>query len=207
MDWAKILDKFSVFIAALIPGSFVLLVAALHHSELWRKLWAQGAASGPSLQEPVPPQAPVVQPEVPLWRSQNWRSLLAVYLGTAAPENVVLIDESQLSNDALWQEWWTLLSWQVMPKDDPQSKRQALLISIEANFGGAFLIILLSAPWTPVLRHWWVVLPSAFWVLINSWAAYYQYLKANNPQVLYFKQMEYLQMHVCKGEHSDEEAG
>src|ERR1700719_1055445 len=182
MDWAKILDKFSVFIAALIPGSFVLLVAALHHSELWRKLWdlnylgyqtkigilvfaafaagltvnegvafilnfagnfvtsykmavaqkeaalqarqaAQGAASGPSLQERVPPQAPVVQLEVPLWRSQNWRSLLAVYLGTAAPENVVLIDESQLSNDALWQEWWTLLSWQVMPKDDPQSKR------------------------------------------------------------------------------------
>jgi len=40
MDWAKLLDKFFVFIAALIPGGFVLLVGALRHSGLWGMFWS-----------------------------------------------------------------------------------------------------------------------------------------------------------------------
>ena len=136
----------------------------------------------------------------------DWRNLLAAHLGDGAPQNILLTDESQLSNDAQWQEWWTLLAWQVMPKSDPQSRQQALMTNIEANFGGAFLIILLSAPWTPLLRHWWIILPSAFWVVINSWAAFQQYQRAVNVQFLYFKQMEFLQTHVCKGESGDDDA-
>lgn len=289
MDFAKVLlDKFFGFIAALIPGFFVLLVLVLHKGNLWKQFWeinylgyqtkvailffaafvagctissftgaviggviggitgyrnaqsaAQAAAAAPGPQEQE--QAGTAQGQqqaqsalaavqgVPYWRDANWRKLLSVYLGTAAPENMVPIRDQdeygqlmtwvkslpagqqqqeladiqvRIYNDQLWMDWWTRLHMLTLQKNDPKMQ---MALTLEGNLGGACLVILLSAPWTPVLRQWWIVLPSLFWVLITAAQAFKQYVDASNPTQSFLKQMEYLQMHVGKGETGEKE--
>jgi hypothetical protein len=91
----------------------------------------------------------------------------------------------------------------MLQKNDPRTSVSQALAS---NFGGACLVILLSAPWTPILRRWWIILPSLFWVLINAAQMFKQYSDASNPVQSYLKQMEYLQMHVGQREHPDGDA-
>ena len=90
----------------------------------------------------------------------------------------------------------------TLQKNDPKMQ---MALTLEGNLGGACLVILLSAPWTPVLRQWWIVLPSLFWVLITAAQAFKQYVDASNPTQSFLKQMEYLQMHVGKGETGEKE--
>lgn len=195
---------------------------------------AQVAASSPGPQEQAQTQAQApggpVQ-GVPYWRDANWRRLLIAYLGNAAPDNLVPIADqteygqllqnvqslpegpqqqaaladiqARIFNEQLWMDWWSRLYLQMLQKNDP---RTSVPLALASNFGGACLVILLSTPWTPILRHWWIILPSLFWVLINAGQTFKQYSDATNPGQSYLKQMEYLQMHVGQREHPDGDA-
>lgn len=249
MDWNKLLDKFFVFATALIPGSCVLLVTALHRPGLWSEFSglafidyqakiailvfaalvagltvneiivsvatflvsfgtsykaarnARGAKTSGLKEEGSQPQAPVTQPQFFPWRKENWRKLLTAYLGSAAPEVVPLVQDPELTNDALWQEWWDLLYTLVTPQLSPKNDQQkAMMVNAGVNFGGASLILLFSSPWTSALRHWWIILPSVFWVLDSAAFYFQQFRNAMDPEYSHFKQMEYLQMRVGKGE-------
>jgi hypothetical protein len=199
------------------------------------QLTAQAAASSPGPQEQAQTQtqtqtsAGQVQ-GIPYWRDANWRRLLIAYLGSAAPDNLVPITDqkeygqllqyaqslpdgpqqqaladiqARIFNEQLWMDWWSRLYLLMLQKNDP---RTSVAQALASNFGGACLVILLSAPWTPILRHWWIILPSLFWVLINAAQMFKQYSDASNPVQSYLKQMEYLQMHVGKREHPDGDA-
>lgn len=284
MDLAKILlDKFFGFIAALIPGFFVLLVVVLHNGTLWKEFWelnylvyetkiailffaafiagctvssflgaliggvvggitgyrgahaqaqAAAAAPGPQQQQSAAPQSQAAVTQVQgtsYWRDANWRRLLCAYLGAAAPDNLAPINDQseyqqllawvktlppaqqpqaladirvRIYNDQLWMDWWTRLHMLTLQKNDP---RMQMALTLEGNLGGACLVILLSAPWTPLLRQWWIVLPCLFWVLIFAAQTFKQYVDASNPVQSFLKQMEYLQMRVGKGETGEKE--
>jgi hypothetical protein len=274
MDLAKILlDKFFGFVAALIPGFFLLLVVVLHHGDLWRQLWdlnylgyetkvaivvfaafiagvtvssfagaaiggfigglsaykgakaAQAAARASAADTQVSDTDPGPPQPIPLWRDANWRKLLTAYLGNAAPDDLQPIgdqndynqlirfakalpdaDQQQAAfaaiqqrqfNEQLWMDWWNRLYRLTLQKNDP---KMLIGLTLDGNIGSACLIILLSAPFTPILRQWWIVLPSIIWVLISAAQTYKQYYDATNPTESFIKQMEYLQMHVGKGE-------
>ena len=200
------------------------------------KVAAQAAASSPGPQEQAQAQTQAQAPGgpvqgVPYWRDANWRRLLIAYLGSAAPDNLVPITDqaeyaqllqyaqslpqgpqqqaaladiqARIFNEQLWMDWWSRLYLQMLQKNDPRTSVSQALAS---NFGGACLVILLSAPWTPILRRWWIILPSLFWVLINAAQMFKQYSDASNPVQSYLKQMEYLQMHVGQREHPDGDA-
>jgi hypothetical protein len=186
----------------------------------------QAGASSPGPREQAQAPAGQVRGE-PYWRDANWRRLLTAYLGDAAPENLVPINDraeydrlmtdadslpdvwrqqavaqiqARIFNENLWTDWWSRLYLLTLQRNDPRTSTALALVS---NFGGACLVILLSAPWTPILRQWWIIWPSLFWVLINAAQMFKQFSDASNPAQSYLKQMEYLQMRVGKGEHAD----
>jgi hypothetical protein len=245
MDWAKVpLEKISIFVAALIPGSSVLLVVALHRPDLWRGLWdltyigyqtkiavlifvafvvghtvnemvdlmirsvvsfkrgyeIAATATRTSVSGHTSPQ----EPEMSLWRKENWRKLLTAYLGSAAPDNVKLDDDPQHSNDGLWREWWYFLYDLVTPKSSDQHRSIAL--DVEVNFGSAGLIILSSSFGTPGLQHWWVILFCFFWVIATGVQLFQHYNDDWDLRSVHNRQMEYLQHRVCKGEQQDDNA-
>ncbi len=265
MDLAKVLlDKFFGFIAAIIPGCFVVLVVVLHHRELWQQLWdtnylgyqtkvailvfaafvagitvtsfvgavlgvvifdianrrnqkmmAQAAAfSAAAQQQPQLQQQQWAQAAqlgiAPDWRNANWRSLLTAYLGNAAPANLVtmqwfqgpLFNQQMAFNDQLWMDWWNRLHLLTLPKGDP---KVAMALTLESSFGGAALVVLLSAPWTPILRQWWILLPCLFWILMTIAQTVWQYRQSNDPWQSYLKQMNYLQLRVGKGEKASDD--
>ena len=242
MDWAKMsVEKLFVFVVALIPGSSVLLVVALHRADLWKQFWElnylgyqskigvlafAAFVAGLTISEAVaflanfsasfvisfkaayrktrnlargsvPDQQ---QPQISPWRSLNWRKLLTVYLGHAAPENIDPSQDPQLSNEALWKEWWILLNRLATPKKNSQ---QMMVENVEVNFGSACLIIMLAFPTTPILQKWWIIGSCLFWMLITGTFWFQQYKNAQNVEYAYYKQMEYLQMRVCKGEQEN----
>jgi len=195
---------------------------------------AQAAASSPGPQEQAQTQAqaPAGPAQgVRYWCGANWRKLLTAYLGSAAPDNLMPITDqaeygqllqyaqslpdgpqqqaamadiqARIFNEELWMDWWSRLYLLTLQKNDPET---SVPLTLASNLGGACLVILLSAPWTPILRQWWIVLPSLFWVLINAAQMFKQYSEASNPGQSYLKQMEYLQMHVGKREHPDGDA-
>ena len=234
MDWAKVLDKFYVFIVALVPGGSVAMVFVLHHLELWNRFWSPNYlgyetkiavlafstfVAGLTVNEFVSfaisfaisfvggykaAQANTQQPQIiAYWRSENWRKLLIAYLGDAAPANVQFIDEAQLPNDTLWQEWWNHLYRLVT--DFQKNREKDIGLNTEFSIGYACLVLLIAAPWTPALRLWWILAPSAFWVYVIV-VFYFQRIRAAmNPDYWYSKQIDYLRMRVCKGEQSEDD--
>jgi hypothetical protein len=305
MDWTKLIDKFFGFLCALIPGSVVLLVAALHRPELWTMLWQVGhvgyqtqmtillaaafvagttvnsvlggliqgianyvagreaekraaaeaaaakaweAAKPAWMKEPygvpragppptptpeggAPPQAPAASPpEVAYWRDPNWRNLVTAYLGKAAPENLQayydlaeferaleMVDHLPAAeqsrelnriarrsdpfhlqnNDALWREYWFRLNAVMGKANDPQVKMALILVSA---YGGASILIVLAAPFTPALRHWWILLPCVYYIFVVTGSAIWNFVKSQDPAELFSQQWQYLQTHVGKGE-------
>ncbi len=308
MDWTKLIDKFFGFLCALIPGSVVLLVVALHRPELWTTFWkldhlgyqtkltillAAGFVAGSTVNSvlgaiiggianyvagreaekraaeaqqreaamkaweaakpawmkephegpqagppPMPtaeggaaPQAPEPPPaEVAYWRDPNWRNLVTAYLGKAAPENLMEFhDQAEFeraleivdhlpaaeqskelnriarrsdplhlqNNDALWREYWFRLNGVMGKANDPQMKMALILVSA---YGGASIIVVLAAPFTPALRHWWILLPCVYYIFVVTGQAIMNFVKSQDPEQLFTQQWQYLQTHVGKGE-------
>ena len=175
------------------------------------------------------PQAPAQPQPVSPWQDINWRNLVAAYLGDAAPENLQpFLDEAEYQqavalarslpqpeqarelseigrrasgiqlqrNDALWSEYWNQLQPIALSRHDPKMDMAMLLLGA---FGGASLIILLAAPVTPALRHLWILLPCAFYVLVMFGQTVRSYQEYLDPVQTFAKQVQYLVTHVGKG--------
>lgn len=325
MDLAKLIDKFFGYLSGLVPGTVVLLIAALHRPEAWSDFWkvnylgyqtkiailfvfaliagstvnsvlgaiiggisngvagsqaekraalaAQAQQQYPSAGPPpaptnaweaapqelasagpptLPPEdrplpdgapsaapAPVAQvaavsQEVAYWRDVNWRNMVAAYLGKAAPENLQpFYDQAELDNamaiaqslpqpeqgrelariarrtspaqlqvnDELWRECWFRMNGVMGRANDPQMKQALILVSA---YGGASILLLLAAPFTPALRHWWILLPCVYYVFVTTGQAIMGYAKSQDPAQLFDQQWQYLQTHVGKGEQVSE---
>ena len=159
-------------------------------------------------------------PSFPPWRDKTWRALMKKYLGDAAPEDVDLIadetfnlqierakliqdprqqfEEVQRLNrekanavimDLHWQTWWSNMHHAILADTDPVTK---MSLAIEANLQAASLVLLFSIHRTPVLYHWWVVLPCVFWIVMRVVRAYAFLYNLRNPWASSQKQMAFL---------------
>ncbi len=296
MDWTKIIDKFFGFLCGMIPGSVVLMVAALHHSDIWTTFWKvgylgyqtklailiaaafvagstvnsvlgaivggvsstvadrRGQQSAPA-PPPAPPAGQVGQAGPPpqpglvgqagpppqpapvpaeYWQDFSWRNLVTAYLGKAAPENLQpFVDQNDYNdavalasampqpaqarelakiarrnnpaylqhNDAVWRSYWNHLHAITAQRLDTPMMRALTLVSA---YGGASLVVLVSAPWTPLLRHWWILLPSIYFLLIAVIEVFTVNTQASDPAQLFEQQWQYLRAHVGKGEQVTE---
>jgi len=295
MDWTKVIDKFFGFLCGMIPGSVVLMVAALHHSDVWTTFWkvgylgyqtklailiaaafvagstvnsvlgaivggvssgvsdrkrqrsaqqaapaSQGTGVGQAGPPPQPgqvwppPQPPSQPPPPEYWQDYSWRNLVTAYLGKAAPENLqAFVDQNDYDeavtlanampqpdqarelakiakrsnpaylqhNDAVWQSYWNHLHSITAQRMDTPMARALTLVSA---YGGASLVVLVSAPWTPLLRHWWILLPSIYFLLIAVVEVFTVNMQASDPAQLFEQQWQYLRAHVGKGEQVSE---
>ncbi len=181
----------------------------------------------------IEPVAEVPQ-EVPYWRDANWRNLVRAYLGDAAPENLEgFYDQAELdqaleiagnlpqpeqghelsklarrtsqihlqNNDAMWRDCWFRLNGVMGRANDPQMKMALTLVSA---YGGASLLLVLAAPWTPALRHWWIMVPCVYYIFVTTGQAIMSFVKSQDPAQLFDQQWQYLQTHVGKGEQVNE---
>ena len=183
---------------------------------------------------PAAPVAATAPQEVAYWRDVNWRNMVTAYLGKAAPENLQpFYDQEELDNamaiakslqqpdqgrelariarrtspaqlqvnDDVWRECWFRMNGVMGRANDPQMKQALILVSA---YGGASLLLLLAAPWTPALRHWWILLPCVYYVFVTTGQAIMGYAKSQDPEQLFDQQWQYLQTHVGKGEQVNE---
>jgi hypothetical protein len=190
---------------------------------------ASTPATQPQQAVQVPPVA-ASPPEYAYWRDVNWRNLVSAYLGKAAPENLQEFhDQAEVDraiqiaqnlpaleqarelnkiarrinqrhlqeNDELWRECWYRLNGVMSKVNDPQMKMGLILVSA---YGGASLLLLLAAPWTPALRHWWILLPCLYYVFVATAQAVIWYARSQDPAQLFDQQWQYLQTHVGKSE-------
>jgi hypothetical protein len=168
-------------------------------------------------------ETPVSNPQP--WHKANWR---AAYLGSAAPENVSPIyqptHELQLKgaetysepmqsqaifelgqkkfaadlNDYHWSDWYRHFHLKALTSFDPlQQMTDALALNLQA----ASLVVLLAMPSTPVLRRWWLVAGSVFWLFILFAQATTVVRNYRDPWMSFVKQIEFLQQRLEKGEH------
>jgi hypothetical protein len=101
------------------------------------------------------------------------------------------------NNDALWREYWFRLNGVMGKANDPQMKMALILVSA---YGGASIIVVLAAPFTPALRHWWILLPCVYYIFVVTGQAIMNFVKSQDPEQLFTQQWQYLQTHVGKGE-------
>ncbi len=184
--------------------------------------------------EVLPPVPEPPPPEVAYWCDPNWRNLVTAYLGKAAPENLQayhdpaeferaleMVDHLPATeqsrelnriarrsdpfhlqnNDALWREYWFRLNAVMGKANDPQAKMSLILVSA---YGGASLIVVLAALFTPALRHWWILVPCVYYVVVVTGQAIVTFVNSQDPAELFSQQWQYLQIHVGKGEQVSE---
>jgi hypothetical protein len=170
------------------------------------------------------------QQEVAYWRDMNWRSMVTAYLGKAAPENLQpFYDQNELNNamavaqslpqpeqgrqlnsiarrsdpvhlqvnDDVWRECWIRMNSVMGRANDPVMKQALILVSA---YGGASLLLLLAAPFTPALRRWWILVPCIYYVFVTTAQAIINYVKSQDPAQLFDQQWQYLQTHIGKSE-------
>ena len=186
--------------------------------------------SGGSAEAAAPPEPT----QVAYWRDLTWRKLVAAYLGDAAPEDLQpFADEAEFNqaleianglpqpdkarelsliarrnsparmqqNDALWQACWNRLH-AVTAR--PSNSTMAMALTLVSAYGGASLIALLAAPWTPELRRWWILVPCVYYVLMMAVEGFTVHTQGRDAGLLFEQQWQYLRTHVAKGEQPGE---
>jgi hypothetical protein len=66
------------------------------------------------------------------------------------------------------------------------------------------IIIVLAAPFTSALRHWWILLPCVYYIFVTTGQAIMNFVKSQDSEQLFSQQWQYLQTHVGKGEQLSE---
>ncbi len=163
---------------------------------------------------------PLQDPEIPPWQSKPWRGLLGRYLGPRAPEDLdpipdelfqkqleaiaAIPEEGRLQatvatyqgknaamlNDLEWKSWWDYFHRGSLIAQTPIAK---LYETTNESFYVAALILLMSLPFTPSLRIWWVVLFCIFWVIHFALRVIFVMTKARDPWRTYQDQIDFFQ--------------
>ena len=168
------------------------------------------------------------------WKDASWRNMVSAYLGKAAPENLQPIaDQAEYDqavnlakllppaeqarefakiarrssqvvvdhNDAVWQAYWGRLHSVAVRRPGSRIEQSLELV---ASFGTAGLVVLVAAPWTPQLRHWWIVLPCLYYVLVGTLQQVIYNPQNADPAQVFDQQWQYMRTHVAKGEDASE---
>jgi hypothetical protein len=134
--------------------------------------------------------------DVAPWRDPRWRNLLKDQLGSAAPNDTVLIRQpifeqrrllidhlpeherpvaiagleleriNTVIDDGHWREWYDHYKHILLLEEPMRDPAVALQRTIAFNLEIAGLYALVSAFFVPALRHWWCILPAIWWVVI-----------------------------------------
>lgn len=171
---------------------------------------------------------------VAYWRDPSWRNLVTAYMGKAAPENLhAFVDQNELDqamdlagklpqpeqaqemgkiarranaailqqNDETWMAYWNHLHAVTTPKVDSRTQEAFQLV---AAFGGASWVVVLSALWTPQVRHWWILLPCIYFVFVSTFGQFMFQARVTDPAQLFEQQWQYMRAHVGKGEQASD---
>jgi hypothetical protein len=155
------------------------------------------------------------------WRDPRWRLVLSNVLGIKAPKDSNLIGQSLLDlriqgiqllhpslqvaetarlnseklqaeiEDGAWAQWYDHYHYLLLRPDDKdifQHFRQ----SLNSCFQTASVYILVSALLVPGVRHWWLIFPSCFWLLILVAESYNGITRYNNKWSTLTDQIKYL---------------
>jgi hypothetical protein len=167
------------------------------------------------------------------WQSSNWRALMSATYDKAVPENIpfiydetvaIQIEAANLSpepersrrlaevrsnksradlNDLEWKEWWRHLHGVTVHRlDDPVT---ILADSLAYNLNSASFVILFTVPFTPLLRHWWLIAMCSFWAFQFIAKSYSDFARYLNPWASYTKQMEHLRRQLNKERPLDQD--
>ncbi len=257
MQWVKIpLERLFGLVTAFLPGSAVLLLFSLHRPDLLNALWKASNlgyqtkvaivvlctfVAGWTLSSVLGATLGVIgfisgrfevfkqeEPSAKPWYDKNWRSLLAKYLGDAAPKDVdqvfedVFKQELQFAeqfpepersqriynaynrksnavlNEFQWKGWWSHFHHITLTQKSPI---QLIGSSLAHHCQAASLVLLCALPFTPSLRRWWLVSACVYWILVLVAQSVSDVMNYMNPWGSFTAQMEYLQNRVTKGEH------
>ncbi len=160
------------------------------------------------------------------WQHPNWRALMSAVYDKAVPDNISFIDDETVAiqvekanlcpepersqrlaeirsnrsradiNDFAWKAWWSHLHGVMVHRlDDPVA---SMANSLAYNLNSASIVILCAAPFTPTLRHWWLITMCSFWAVQFAGRIYSEIASYSNPWSSFTKQMENLRRQLGK---------
>jgi hypothetical protein len=173
--------------------------------------------------------------EHPPWRNKTWRALVMTYLGSAAPEDLDLVSDEVLALQVeaanllpnpleraqaiakakdtqgraavveyYWESWWHTLHQDVLQDKDPVTQ---LTLTLQVNLQAASVVLLCAMPSTPILRHWWVISPCVFWLVMGVMTVYAYLRQLRDPWSSFTKQMDYLRSQMPSAKAKGQASG
>lgn len=130
------------------------------------------------------------------WRDHRWRIALKGVLGSDAPrDSHLLADEvvklrtnwanqlaqpqrgTELSDlaqeklqteidDTQWERWYDHYHHRVLLDYDAIDVMKGVYDGLSLNFAATGIYLLVSSIKVPELRHWWILIPAAYWVVV-----------------------------------------
>jgi hypothetical protein len=154
------------------------------------------------------------------WQQTHWRALVTAVYGKGAPEIVPFLRDDTVAfqieranllaepersrvtgevrynklkgdiNDGEWKSWWRdLHTAQVTQPRDPVLR---MVYALADNICTACLFILIAAPFTPALWHWWLIALCLFWVIQLIARIRHNFSVYADPWASYLQQMSHL---------------
>lgn len=165
---------------------------------------------------------PVTSDQPQPWRDPVWRAVVKTYLGDSTPKDVPYIYQQVVdmklagvkvgepgearfpkvaevfrekaeadAADYEWSTWWRQFHLPALVRAHSPSAN--MVASVSGNLHSASLVLLIAMPWTPALRHWWIVAFCLYWLVNLVIQVIYLGRSGRDMWSSYYDQLEYVQ--------------